>query len=255
MRIWKRLLGTALCLCLCVELLPVTARAAAALPVTISTSGNTYQYAESGKNRTQLAYGTTKAETPIGTVTTETGNGGTRFTLDTGWNRNFKLIYKEIPVTVRVPAKTEYTVTFRYSFGGNYHYLSGKNTAAFSAQAMYLGESGAASGLVFHTAAGGTVKTTRNGITVANIHTAKRVGSSAPVETPGSSNGSVFTASFQNTGSTAKDVTRYFGVWAASGDSSREPTSLTLNFTLVPVTVAYTVKLDANGGNVSPASH
>ena len=39
MRIWKRLLGTALCLCLCAELLPVTARAAATLPVTFSTLG------------------------------------------------------------------------------------------------------------------------------------------------------------------------------------------------------------------------
>lgn len=256
MRLWKRLLGTALCLCLCAELLPVTARAAAALPVIeIGTSGTTYQYAESGTNPKQLAYGTATTETPISTVTTETGDGGTRFTLDTGWNRNFKLIYKEIPVKVTVPANTEYAVTFRYSFGGNYHCLNGQNTAVFSAQAMYLGESGAASGLVFHTAAGGTVKTTRNGIEVTNIHTAKRIGSNAPVVTPGSSNGSVFTASFQNTGSTAKDVTRYFGVWAASGDSSREPTSLTLNFTLMPVTVTYTVKLDPNGGKVSSASH
>ena len=251
MRIWKRLLGLALCLCLCAELLPVTAQAAAALPVTISTSGNTYQYAKSGVNLSQLAYNTATAETPISKAAFETGNGGMRFTLDTGWNRNFKLIYKEIPVKVTVPAKTEYTVTFRYSFGGNYHCLSGQNTAAFSAQAMYLGESSAASGLVFHTAVDGTVKTTRNRIEVTNIHTAKRIGSNAPVVTPGSSNGSVFTASFQNTGSTAKDVTRYFGVWAASGDSSQEPTSLTLNFTLMPVTVTYTVKLDANGGNVS----
>ena len=255
MRIWKRLLGTALCLCLCVELLPVTARAAAALPVTISTSGNTYQYAESGTNRTQLAYGTTKAETPISKAAFETGDGGTRFTLDTGWDRNFKLIYKEIPVKVTVPANTEYAVTFRYSFGGNYHCLSGQNTAAFSAQAMYLGEKGAASDLMFHTAAGGTVKTTRNGSTVTNIYTAKRVGSSAPVETPGTASGErVFTASFKNTDSTAKAVTRYFGVWAACGDSSQEPTSLTLNFTLVPVTVTYTVKLDANGGKVNTAS-
>lgn len=254
MRIWKRLLGLALCLCLCVELLPVTARAAAALPVTISTSGTTYQYAESGTNPKQLAYGTTKAETPISKAAFETGDGGTRFTLDTGWNRNFKLIYKEIPVKVTVPANTEYTVTFRYSFGGNYHYLNGKTTAAFSAQTMYLGGSGASTGLMFHTAAGGTVKTTRNGSEVTNIHTAKRIGSSDPVEKPGSSNGSVFTASFQNTGSTAKDVTRYFGVWAASGDSSQEPTSLTLNFTLMPVTASYTVNLNANGGKVSPAS-
>lgn len=254
MRIWKRLLGLALCLCLCVELLPVTARAAAALPVTISTSGTTYQYAESGTNPKQLAYGTTKAETPISKAAFETGDGGTRFTLDTGWNRNFKLIYKEIPVKVTVPANTEYTVTFRYSFGGNYRYLNGKTTAAFSAQTMYLGGSGASTGLMFHTAAGGTVKTTRNGSEVTNIHTAKRIGSSDPVEKPGSSNGSVFTASFQNTGSTAKDVTRYFGVWAASGDSSQEPTSLTLNFTLMPVTASYTVNLNANGGKVSPAS-
>lgn len=255
MRIWKRLLGTALCLCLCVELLPVTARAAATLPVIeIGTSGTTYQYAESGTNPKQLAYGTATTETPISTVTTETGDGGTRFTLDTGWNRNFKLIYKEIPVKVTVPANTEYTVTFRYSFGGNYHYFNGKTTAAFSAQAMYLGESGAASSLVFYTAAGGTVKTTRNGSDVANIHTAKRIGSSDPVEKPGSSNGSVFTAKFRNDTAAQRDVTRYFGVWAASGDSSQEPTSLTLNFTLMPVTVTYTVNLNANGGNVSPAS-
>ena len=136
MRIWKRLLGLALCLCLCAELLPVTARAAAALPVTISTSGNTYQYAESGTNPKQLAYGTKKAETPISTVTTETGDGGTRFTLDTGWNRNFKLIYREIPVTVKVPANTEYTVTFSYIFSGSYHQHTGQTTAKFAAQAI-----------------------------------------------------------------------------------------------------------------------
>ena len=252
MRLWKRLLGAALCLCLCAELLPVTAQAAAALPVTISTSGNTYQYAKSGTNPKQLAYGTATAETPISKVTTETGGGGTRFTLDTGWDRNFKLIYKEIPVKVTVPAKTEYTVTFRYSFGGNYHCLSGQNTAAFSAQAMYLGEKGAASDLVFHTAADGTVKTTRNRIEVTNIHTAKRIGSNAPVVTPGTTDGEqVFTANFRNDTAAQRDVTRYFGVWAASGDNDREPTSLTLNFTLMPVTVTYTVKLDANGGNVN----
>ena len=254
MRIWKRLLGLALCLCLCAELLPVTARAAAALPVTFSTDGIEYKYANAKDNVTDLTYDTATAETPISTVTTETGDGGTRFTLDTGWNRNFKLIYKEIPVTVKVPANTEYAVTFRYSFGGNYHYLSGKNTAAFSAQAMYLGESGAPTGLVFHTAAGGTVKTTRNGSEVPNIHTAMRIGSNAPVEKPGSSNGSVFTAKFRNDTAAQQDVTRYFGVWAASGDSSQEPTSLTMNFTLMPLTAAYTVKLDANGGNVNTAS-
>lgn len=138
MRIWKRLLNIALCLCLClcVELLPVTARAAAALPVTISTSGNTYQYAKGGVNLSQLAYGTATVDKSISEVTTAPAdNGGAAFTVSTGWNRNFKLIYKEIPVKVTVPANTEYTVTFSYIFSGSYHQHTGQTTAKFAAQA------------------------------------------------------------------------------------------------------------------------
>ena len=199
MRIWKRLLGLALCLCLCAELLPVTARAAATLPVIeISTSGKTYQYAESGTNRTQLAYGTKKAETPISTVTTETGNGGTRFTLDTGWDRNFKLIYKEIPVKVTVPANTEYTVTFSYIFNGSYHQHTGQTTAKFAAQAIYLDKNRASTDVTFYTAAGSGVKTTRGTSEVANVHSVTVTNGNKPVEKPGSSNGSVFTAKFRN---------------------------------------------------------
>ena len=254
MRIWKRLLGTALCLCLCVELLPVTARAAAALPVTISTSGNTYQYAKSGVNLSQLAYDTATAETPISTVTTETGDGGTRFTLDTGWNRNFKLIYREIPVTVTVPANTEYTVTFSYIFSGSYHQHTGQTTAKFAAQAIYLGENGASTDVMFHTAAGSGVKTTRGGSEVANVHFVTITNGNNAVEKPDSSNGSVFTAKFRNDTAAQQDVTRYFGVWAACGDGSENPSSMTLRFTLTPVTAAYTVTLDANGGTVRPAS-
>lgn len=254
MRLWKRLLGTALCLCLCAELLPVTAQAAAALPVTISTSGNTYQYAKGGVNLSQLAYGTATTETPISTVTTETGNGGTRFTLDTGWNRNFKLIYREIPVTVKVPANTEYTVTFSYIFRGSYHQPTGQTTAKFAAQAIYLGENGASADVMFHTAAGFGVKTTRRGSEVANVHSVTITNGNNAVEKPGSSSGSVFTAKFRNDTAAQQDVTRYFGVWAACGDGSENPSSMTLNFTLMPVTVTYTVKLDANGGKVNTAS-
>ena len=254
MRLWKRLLGTALCLCLCAELLPVTAQAAAALPVTISTSGNTYQYAKSGVNLPQLAYDTATVETPISTVTTETGDGGTRFTLDTGWNRNFKLIYRETPVTVKVPANTEYTVTFSYIFRGSYHQPTGQTTAKFAAQAIYLGENGASADVMFHTAAGFGVKTTRGASEVANVHSVTVTNGNNAVEKPGSSNGSVFTANFRNDTAAQQDVTRYFGCWAACGDGSENPSSMTLNFTLVPVTVAYTVKLDPDGGNVSPAS-
>lgn len=255
MRIWKRLLGLALCLCLCVELLPVTARAAAALPVTISTSGNTYQYAKGGVNLSQLAYGTATVDKSISEVTTAPAdNGGAAFTVSTGWNRNFKLIYKEIPVKVTVPANTEYTVTFSYIFSGSYHQPTGQTTAKFAAQAIYLGENGASADVMFHTAASGTVKTTRGKSEVANVHSVTVTNGNKPVEKPGSSNGSVFTAKFRNDTAAQQDVTRYFGCWATCGDGNENPSSMTLNFTLVPVTVAYTVNLDPDGGNVSPAS-
>ena len=255
MNIWKRLLGTALCLCLCVELLPVTARAAATLPVIeIGTSGTTYQYAESGTNRTQLAYGKAASETPISKAAFETGDGGTRFTLDTGWDRNFKLIYREIPVTVTVPANTEYTVMFSYIFKGSYHQPTGQTTAKFAAQAIYLGENGASADVLFHTAAGSGVKTTRGGSEVANVHSVTITNGNNAVEKPGSSNGSVFTAKFRNDTAAPQDITRYFGCWAACGDGSENPSSMTLRFTLTPVTAAYTLTLDPDGGNVSPAS-
>ena len=255
MRIWKRLLGLALCLCLCAELLPVTAQAAAALPVTISTTGTTYQYAKSGTNPDRLAYGTASAGTPGGTVTNAAAdNGGTVFTVSTGWDRNFKLLYKEIPVTVKVPANTEYTVTFSYAFSGTFHQPSGNTTAKFAAQAIYLGENGASADVMFHTAASGTVKTTRGGNEVANVHSVTVTNGNKAVEKPGSSNGSVFTAKFRNDTAAQRDVTRYFGCWAACGDGSENPSSMTLNFTLMPVTVAYTVNLDANGGTVRFAS-
>ena len=255
MRIWKRLFCAALCLCLCAELLPVTAQAAAALPVTISTIGNTYQYAKSGTNPKQLAYGTATVDKSISEVTTAPAdNGGTQFTLDTGWNRNFKLIYREIPVTVKVPANTEYTVTFSYIFRGSYHQPTGQTTAKFAAQAIYLGENGASTDVMFHTAAGSGVKTTRGGSEVANVHSVTITNGNNAVEKPGSSNGSVFTAKFRNDTAAQQDVTRYFGVWAACGDGSENSSSMTLNFTLVPVTASYTVKLDANGGKVSATS-
>ena len=255
MRIWKRLFCAALCLCLCAELLPVTAQAAAALPVIeIGTSGNTYQYAKGGVNLSQLAYGTKKAETPISTVTTETGNGGTRFTLDTGWDRNFKLIYREIPVKVTVPANTEYIVTFSYIFNGSYHQHTGQTTAKFAAQAIYLDKNRASTDVTFYTAAGSGVKTTRGTSEVANVHSVTVTNGNKPVEKPGSSNGSVFTAKFRNDTAAQQAVTRYFGVWAACGDGSENPSSMTLRFTLTPVTVAYTVNLNPNDGTVRPAS-
>ena len=255
MKIWKRPFCIALCLCLLCGLLPVAAQAADPPAVTISTAGTVYQYAKSGTNPDQLAYGTASADTPIGAVTNAAAdNGGTVFTVSTGWDRNFKLLYKEIPVTVKVPANTEYTVTFSYAFSGTFHQPSGNTTAKFAAQAVYLGETGASNSVTFFTASSSEVKTTRGGSTAANVHSVKIVNGNDSVEKPGSSSGNVFTASFKNTSGAAKDVTRYFGCWAACGDGSENPSSMTLSFTLTPVTAACTVTLDANGGSVSPAS-
>ena len=255
MKIWKRPFCIALCLCLLCGLLPVAAQAADPPAVTISTTGTVYQYAKSGTNPDQLAYGTASADTPIGAVTNAAAdNGGTVFTVSTGWDRNFKLLYKEIPVTVKVPANTEYTVTFSYVFNGTFHQPSGNTTAKFAAQAVYLGETGASNSVTFFTASSSEVKTTRGGSTAANVHSVKIVNGNDSVEKPGSSSGNVFTASFKNTSGAAKDVTRYFGCWAACGDGSENPSSMTLSFTLTPVTAACTVTLDANGGSVSPAS-
>lgn len=99
MRIWKRLLGTALCLCLCVELLPVTARAAAALPVTFSAEGIEYKYANKKDNVADLTYGTKTAASTSSSKTSAalTSDGGITVSLETDYNTNYKLCYREVP--------------------------------------------------------------------------------------------------------------------------------------------------------------
>lgn len=230
---------------------------AADLPVavTVGTGGTTYQYAKNGATPATLTYGTTTAAATNSAVNpTANDNGGATFALSTGWDRNFKLIYKEIPVTVNVPAKTEYTVTFTYSFGGTFQKYATEDTARFAGQAVYLGENQASNAVTFYTAANSTVKTTRSGSTVTSLHSVWASSGTNIKETKGNTSGQVFTATFNNTTSNAKDITRYFGCWIACGDSKSNPTSMTLNFTLTPAQVACTVNFDANGGTCGTAS-
>ena len=97
MRIWKRLLGLALCLCLCAELLPVTARAEAALPVTFSANGTGIQVrqqkgnvAGSRHSGTNTATGTPNSRTSAAL----TSDGGITVSLETDYNTNYKLCYQ-----------------------------------------------------------------------------------------------------------------------------------------------------------------
>lgn len=257
----KRLVCMMLCLITVLGMVCVQTEAAdLPVAVTVGTGGTTYQYAKNGATPATLTYGTTTAAATNSAVNpTANDNGGATFALSTGWDRNFKLIYKEIPVTVNVPAKTEYTVTFTYSFGGTFQKYATEDTARFAGQAVYLGENEASSTVIFNTAANATkanavVKTTRNGNTVSSLHSVWASSGTDIKETKGNTSGQVFTATFNNTTSSAKDITRYFGCWLACGDSKSNPTSMTLNFTLTPAQVACTVNFDANGGTCSTTS-
>lgn len=252
----KRLVCMMLCLITVLGMVCVQTEAAdLPVAVTVGTGGTTYQYAKNGATPATLTYGTaTAAATNSAVDPTANDNGGATFALSAGWDRNFKLLYKEIPVTVNVPAKTEYTVTFTYSFGGTFQKYATEDTARFAGQAVYLGENQASNAVTFYTAANSTVRTTRSGSTVTSLHSVWASSGTDIKETKGNTSGQVFTATFNNTASNAKNITRYFGCWIACGDSKSNPTSMTLNFTLTPAQVACTVKFDANGGTCSTTS-
>lgn len=252
----KRLVCMMLCLITVLGMVCVQTEAAdLPVAVTVGTGGTTYQYAKNGAMPATLTYGTTTAAATNSAVTpTANDNDGATFALSAGWDRNFKLLYKEIPVTVKVPAKTEYTVTFTYSFGGTFQKYAAEDTARFAGQAVYLGENQASNAVTFYTATNSTVKTTRSGSTVTSLHSVWASSGTNIKETKGNTSGQVFTATFNNTTSSAKDITRYFGCWIACGDSKSNPTSMTLDFTLTPAQVACTVNFDANGGTCGTAS-
>lgn len=260
MRIWKRLLGLALCLCLCVELLPVTARAAAALPVTFSTDGIEYKYANTKNNVTDLIYGTqTAAKTPNSkTSAALTSDGGITVSLETDYNTNYKLCYREVPVTVDVPANTTYSVTFECNYDLTLKRGNRKATATCQARIDDLGIAGAAD-------SGTTVKFHWEEYNIATIVNDQEVtsGNRTYINPGGNENegkeitvtrSKILTYDFVNNTNARKAITHYFGFWVVCQRASSYKNQGKIIWTITPKSIAYTVNFDPNGGTVTTKS-
>lgn len=145
MNIWKRLFGMVLCLITVLGVMCVQSEAAVRFPVTFSTDGVSYKYANS-KEVTDLAYGTkTAIKTPnSSTSVTLTSDGGVTVSLTTDYNKNYKLCYQEVPVTVNVPANTTYSVTLECAYTASIKRSDKKATAHYQALIDDLGEASAA---------------------------------------------------------------------------------------------------------------
>lgn len=245
---WKRILCLALCLCVLCGIAVAGASAASALTITFSTTGNVYQYAIKGKDPDTVTYGTSSSSAGSGSASLS--GGGISVSLDTGDSKNFELCYKEIPVTVKVPARTTYTVTFDFALNGSFTRSNKNATAKASFQVVYLGDASAADkATVFYPykKSGNTIKTTIGGsdantnivqITMDNATTVNRSETKS--------------YDFVNTTSQAKDITKYFGVWIAGNYGSRYSNRARATCTVTPA--SYLVTFDPNGGRVSPAS-
>lgn len=238
-----------LCLCVLCGIAAVGASAAAALPIKISTEGKVYKYAIKGTDPDTVTYGTRTSATAAGSGTAALSGRSISVGLDTGDSKNFKLCYKEIPVTVTVPARTTYTVTFDFALKGSYT-RNRKGSAKASFQVVYLGDASAADKTtVFYpyNKSGSTIKTTIDGsdantnIVQITMDAATTVNRSATKS-----------YDFVNNTSQAKDITKYFGVWTAANFGSRYSNQAKATCT---VTLAsYLVTFDPNGGKVSRES-
>lgn len=238
-----------LCLCVLCGIAVVGASAASTLPITFSTTGEVYQYAIKGKDPDTVTYGTRTSATAAGSGTAALSGRSIIVGLDTGDSKNFKLCYKEIPVTVTVPARTTYTVTFDFALKGSYT-RNRKGSAKASFQVVYLGDvSAAEKTTVFYPykTSGNTIKTTIDGsdantnIVQITMDAATTVNRSATKS-----------YDFVNNTSQAKDITKYFGVWTAANFGSRYSNQAKATCTVTPA--SYLVTFDPNGGRVSPTS-
>ena len=260
MRIWKRLLNIALCLCLCAELLPVTARAAATLPVTFSTNGIEYKYANTKNNVTDLIYGTqTAAKTPNSkTSAALPSDGGITVSLETDYNTNYKLCYREVPVTVDVPANTTYSVTFECNYDLTLKRGNRKATATCQARIDDLGIAGAAD-------SGTTVKFHWEEYNIATIVNDQEVtsGNRTYINPGGNENegkeitvtrSKILTYDFVNNTNARTSITHYFGFWVACQRASSYANQGKIIWTITPKSIAYTVNFDPNGGTVTTKS-
>ena len=238
-----------LCLCVLCAIAAVGSSAAAALPVTFSTTSDVYRYAVSGMDPDTVTYGTSSSSAAGSGTAAALPGGGISVTLDTGESKNFELCYKEIPVTVTVPARTTYTVTFNFVLNGTYTRKSKNATAKASFQVVYLGDASADKTTVFYPykKSGNTIKTTIGGsdantnivqITMDNATTVNRSETKS--------------YDFVNNTSQAKEITKYFGVWIAGNYGSRYSNRATATCKVTPA--SYLVTFDANGGKVSQKS-
>ena len=247
---WKRILCLALCLCVLCGIAVAGASAASTLPVTFSTTGAVYQYAVKGKDPDTVTYGT-KTSAPVeGSVSATPSGSGISVSLDTGDNQKFKLCYKEIPVTVTVPANTTYTVALKFALDGTYTRGNKKASAKASFQVVYLGDDSAAKKTtVFYPykTSGNAIKTTIGGsdantnivqITMDNATTVNRSETKS--------------YDFVNNTSQAKDITKYFGVWIAGNYGSKFSNRARATCTVTPA--SYLVTFDPNDGKVSQES-
>ena len=227
--------------------------AAAALPVTFSITGKVYQYAVSKRDPDTVTYGTNSTGT-AGSSTTGLQGRSIIVGLDTGDNKNFKLCYREIPVTVTVPARTTYTVTFDFALKGSYTRQDKKAGSKASFQVVYLGDTSAADKTtVFYpcTPSRDTIKTTIGGSDANTNILLQKMGQDGNKTTTVNLSATK-SYDFVNTTSQAKDITKYFGVWIAGtfGKSYRNQAKATCTVTLA----SYLVTFDANGGKVSQES-
>lgn len=246
----------ALCLCVLCGIAVVGASAAAALPIKFSTTGNVYQYAIKGKDPDTVTYGASSPAAAAGPGSASLSGGGISVSLDTGYNKYFKLCYKEIPVTVTVPANTTYTVTFDFALNGSYTRSNKNATANASFQVVYLGDVSAANKTtVFYPCVPdrNTIKTTIGGSDANTNIVQKMMGKDGSKTTPVSLSATK-SLDFVNTTGSAKNITKYFGVWIAGSFGKTYSNQAKATCTVTPASVTYPVTFNPNGGTVSTKS-
>ena len=197
-----------------------------------------------------MTYGTRTSATAAGSGTAALSGRSISVGLDTGDSKNFKLCYKEIPVTVTVPANTTYTVALKFELKGTYTRSNRNASAKASFQVVYLGDASAADKTtVFYPykTSGNTIKTTIDG-SDANTNIVQITMDDATTVNRSETK----SYDFVNNTRSAKDITKYFGVWIAGNFGSRYSNQAKATCT---VTLAsYLVTFDANGGRVSQES-
>ena len=258
MKAWKRFLCAALCLCVLGAAVTVRVNAATGLPVTFSIYGTEYKYANKNNNVTDLTYGTTTAQkTPDSSTSAAlTSDGGITVSLETDYNKNYKLCYREVPITVDVPANTTYSVTFECNYDLTLKRESKKATATYQARIDDLGKAGAADSgttVTFHWEEN-NIATIVNGQEVTSGHRTYIYPKSNEDKTVTWTNSKSLTCDFVNNTNARTSITHYFGFWAACQRGSSYKNQGKITYTITPKSITYTVNFDYNGGTVGKTS-